>query len=329
MKTGLLLRQQVPKDEERITFNTLDEVDDMWIHLFYRLHKKLGLKHSEIWMWGGGPREVVYEDGFVERWFPEYPVDINFDFIFSRGGFKEYIPVMDANPNAYKMYYGAIYKDRFNPVANGDNNKYDSVLTDSMVQYEAIKESGFKPFKFLKPCAENIFKEHDVQKEYDILFMANAKQKKIKGHKWFYDAMRGQNYKILQIGNVDTDIFQWSHGLDIDFTGWVPREKIPQYACRAYVGVCCSTGDSCPRVIPEYMAMGLPVVIRDNPGLHMWDDFLGYESCCMMRDKHGFLRAIDLLIESHKFADSRKFYDNNLSLDKVSDDLVNEIRISS
>ena len=41
MDTGLFLRQQVPKDEERITFNSLEEVDDMWIHLFYKLHKKL------------------------------------------------------------------------------------------------------------------------------------------------------------------------------------------------------------------------------------------------------------------------------------------------
>jgi glycosyltransferase involved in cell wall biosynthesis len=328
MKTGLLLRQQIPKDKERITFNSLNEVDDMWIHLFYKLHKKLGLKHSEVWMWGGGPRDVIYEDGFVERWFPEYPTDIQFDFIFSRGGFKEYIPVMDANPNAFKMYYGAIYKDRFNPITNGDHNKYDLVLTDSRTQYDEIDKAGFKPFRLLKPCAENIFKKMDRIKEYDILFIANAKQKKIKGHKWFFDVMRERKYKILHIGNLDTDIIQWSHGLDIDFTGWMNRRKIPIFASRAKIGVCCSTGDSCPRVIPEYMAMGLPVVVRDNPGLHLWDDFIGYDSCCLIKDKAGFLSAIDLYIENYKNMDTRKFYEKNLSLDKVSDELVHKIRDS-
>jgi glycosyltransferase involved in cell wall biosynthesis len=330
MDTGLFLRQQVPKDEERITFNSLEEVDDMWIHLFYKLHKKLGLKHSEIWMWGGGPREVKYESGFVEKWFPEFPSNgLIPDFIFSRGGFKEYIPVMDRNPNAYKMYYGAIYKERFNPKANGDYNEYDLVLTDSEMQYDKIKASGYKPFKLLKPCAENIFKKHDAEKKYDILFMANAKQKKIKGHKWFYDVMRGQNYKILQIGNVDVETMEWGHGLDIDYTGWIPRKDIPEIACRAKVGVCCSTGDSCPRVIPEMQAMGIPVVIRNSPGLHLWDNLMGYDSCCVMSEEFGFLKAIDLFIENYKHIDSRLFYERNLSLDKVSDELINEIRIPS
>ena len=323
------MRQQVPKDKERITFSSLEEVDDMWIHLFYKLHKKLGLKHSEVWMWGGGPREVVYEKGFIEKWFPEFPVNGFIpDFIFSRGGFKQYIPIMNRNPNAYKMYYGAIYKERFNPKANGDYNQYDLVLTDSRMQYDEIKESGYKPFKFLKPCAENIFKELDVEKEYDILFMANAKQKKIKGHKWFFDTMRGQNYKILQIGNLDAEVLGWCDGLDIDFKGWIPRREIPEVACKAKIGVCCSTGDSCPRVIPEMQAMGLPVVIRDSPNLHLWDDFIGYDSCCIMKDKYGFLKAIDMFIENYNYLNTADFYEENLSLDKISDELVNEIRIS-
>jgi glycosyltransferase involved in cell wall biosynthesis len=236
---------------------------------------------------------------------------------------------MDRNPNAYKMYYGAIYKERFNPKANGDYNEYDLVLTDSEMQYDKIKASGYKPFKLLKPCAENIFKKHDAEKKYDILFMANAKQKKIKGHKWFYDVMRGQNYKILQIGNVDVETMEWGHGLDIDYTGWIPRKDIPEIACRAKVGVCCSTGDSCPRVIPEMQAMGIPVVIRNSPGLHLWDNLMGYDSCCVMSEEFGFLKAIDLFIENYKHIDSRLFYERNLSLDKVSDELINEIRIPS
>jgi glycosyltransferase involved in cell wall biosynthesis len=328
MKTGLLLRQQVPEDKKRITFNYLKEVDDMWIHFFYKLHKKLGLEHSEIWMWGDGPRRVDYEEGFVEKWFPEFPISYKPDFIFSRGGFKEYIPVMQANPDAYKMYYGAIYKKRFNPKANGDDTNYDLVLADSQRQYDEIKESGYKPFKLLKPCAENIFKPIETNKSYDIVFIANAKQKRIKGHKWFLDAMRGYNYKILHIGNLDVDVVRWCDGLNVDFKGWVPRKGIPELACKAKVGVCCSTGDSCPRIIPEMQAMGIPVVIRDNPGLHLWDDFRGCGSCCVVNGRDEFLKAIDMFIENHNNIDPRSFYERNLSLDKVSDKLISEIEIS-
>jgi glycosyltransferase involved in cell wall biosynthesis len=330
METGLFLRQQVPLDKKRITFNYLEEVDDMWIHLFYELHKKLGLKHSEIWMWGGGPRRVDYKEGFVEKWFPEFPAN-NYkpDFIFSRGGFKEYIPVIQANPNAFKIYYGAIYKDRFNPKANGDDTDYDLIMADSRIQYDAIKRSGYKPFKLLKPCAENIFKELHSDKTYDIVFIANAKQKKIKGHKWFFETMKQRNYKILQIGNLDADIVKWCDGLNIDFRGWVPRKEIPEIACKAKVGVCCSTGDSCPRIIPEMQAMGIPVVIRNSPGLHLWEDFVRYDSCCVMNDREGFLRAIDLFVENHKNIDARSFYEENLSLDKISDELISKIKISS
>lgn len=327
MDTGLFLRQQIPKDKERITFNYLEEVDDMWIHLFYELHKKLGLKHSEIWMWGGGPRRVNYKEGFVEKWFPEFPTNYRPDFIFSRGGFKEYIPVMQANPNAFKMYYGAIYKDRFNPKANGDYTNYDLVLADSKIQYDAIQKSGYRPFKLLKPCAENIFKELKLDKTYDIVFIANSKQKKTKGHEWFFETMKQRDYKILQIGNFDPEVMRWSEGLNIDFIGWIPRKEISKFACRAKVGVCCSTGDSCPRIIPEMQAMGIPVVIRNSPGLHLWDDFVKYDSCCVMNDKEGFLRAIDLFVENHKNIDARSFYEKELNLDKISNKLVSEIEI--
>ncbi|GAH05075.1 unnamed protein product [marine sediment metagenome] len=149
-KTGLLLRQKVPKDKERITFDTMYEIDDMWIWLFYMIHSKLKLEHSEVWMHGGGPRVTRYEDNFVERWYETYPIEPRFDIIFSRGGFKEYIPVMQANSQAIKLYYGAIYKARFNPKASGDTVDYNIVLADSQSQYDELKQHGYNVIKYME-----------------------------------------------------------------------------------------------------------------------------------------------------------------------------------
>jgi hypothetical protein len=330
MRTGLFLRQEVPVDKERISFNHLEEVDDMWIHLFYELHKKLGLEHSEVWMWGGGPRRIDYKNGFVEKWFHEFPIN-NFhpDFIFSRGGFKEYIPIMKHNPNAYKMYYGAIYKDRFNPKLNSDDTDYNLILADSQIQYASLNESKYSPFKFLKPCAENIFKPIKLDKDYDVVFIANAKQKKTKGHKWFFELMKKRNYKILLIGNLDVEVIRWCDGLDVDFVGWIPRKDIPSSACMAKAGVCCSIGDSSPRIIPEMLSMGIPVVIRGNEGLHIWEDVVMDKSCIISNSDKDFLVGLDLLIKNYKSFNPRKFYKENFRLDKISDGLVNRIKISS
>jgi len=328
MKTGLMLRQEVPKDKERIMFDSIYEVDDMWIWLFFMLHKKFEFNHSEIWMWNGGPRSVRYLDDFIEWWWREFPIDnLNFDFIFSRGGFKEYMPVMQACSKAFKLYYGAIFKARFNPKANGDLTDYNLVLADSRKQFLELKDSGYEVHKFLKPACGNIFYPISKEKIYDVVFIANAKQKKIKGHKWFLEIMDGSGLKILQIGNTDPEIIELAKNLDLNitFNGWVPRKDIPELACMARVGVCCSEGDSCPRVIPEMLCMDIPVVVRDNDGLYIWDDYF-YDDSCVRIDGSDFVHALKYVLDKEREFKPRKFYQKYFSLQKVVDNLASKIK---
>uniref|UniRef100_A0A6M3IZH9 Glycosyltransferase n=1 Tax=viral metagenome TaxID=1070528 RepID=A0A6M3IZH9_9ZZZZ len=328
LEIGLLLRQQVPKDKERIIFDSLSNVDDVWIQLFYLLHKKLGLKHSEIWMWGGDPRTTKYKNNFVEKWYKEFPTkNINFDFIFSRGGFKQYTPVMQACSSAFRLYYGSIFKKRFNPEANGDTTKYNMILADSQTQYDELVKSGYNAFRFLKPACENIFKSINTKKEFDVLFIANATQKKFKGHEWFFRKMEGTGLKILWIGKTDTELISLCKSLDLDIktTGWIPRKHIPPFACLTKVGVCCSEGDSCPRIIPEMLCMNIPIVVRRHSQLHLWNDYFDDPSS-MLVDGDNFIEGLRKQIGRYKGLHPKKFYFNNFSLELVSNSLAREIK---
>lgn len=323
LNTALLLRQKVPPDKGRITFVNLNEVDDMWIQLFYQIHRKLDIKSSEVWMWGGGPRYIEYEKCFVEKWFPEYPVDKQFDFIFSRGGFPQYLPILKVNPQALKLYYGAIYKDRFNPRAIGDYTNYDIVLADSQVQFEQLIESGYNAHKFIKPACENIFKPFDQEKTFDVLFVANATQKDTKGHEWFFREMKGTGLRILQIGNLDRGVLALasSLGLNIEFTGQLSRSLLPLLACRAKVGICCSTGDSCPRIIPEMLAMGIPIVVKKSDRLFLWDDYFA-DPCSVLVEEKDFVEALVNHVNNFESFNARKFYLDNFTLEESSNRLV-------
>ena len=124
----LFLRGQVPQDRDprQIMFDNLDDCDDMWTQLAYRISKD---GYGEIWYWGG-KRKVEYKSNFVEKWIPSFKSrdhDINPDVIFCRGGFPEYDRILKRNPDAFKIYYGA--GRRFLP--HPDFLDYDLILQDS------------------------------------------------------------------------------------------------------------------------------------------------------------------------------------------------------
>ena len=309
MKKGLLLRQQVPIDKDRITFNSFSEIDDMWIWLFYMLSRKLNFNSSEIWIWGSGSRKVQYSSNFLEYWYPNFFNAIsdaqsrNFepDFIFSRGGFTQYIPVMQKYVGAFKLYYAAIHKPRINPKTVGDLTDYNLILADSQIQYNQLSESGFEVHKFLKPACEQMFNPViNDNPEYDIVFMSNTPhQKARKGHKFLFEQLSGTNLSLLVIGIIDDEILGYAkqYGINVHFTNEVRRKEIKYLACKAKIGVCCSLQDSCPRVIPEMLAMNIPIVVRKADNLFIWDDYF----------KDGYAA----LVEDDKFLDTVRHYVDN------------------
>jgi len=221
----VMLRCKVPSDVERITFNEMRDCDDMYYHLWSEVCNKVDHDAMcEIWLWGG-LRYNYMDERILERWSHSFTDLIREstkppDVIFARGGFKEYVSVMKAHPNAFRIYYGA--GKRFNPKMVPDDVPYDLVLCDTVKQRNELTKLGYTTHLFTKPACDIIFKPVPAKKEFDVVFIANAPQKKLKGHEWFFKKVEGAGLRILQIGHVDDEVIKWARdrNLNIRFTGW-------------------------------------------------------------------------------------------------------------
>lgn len=329
-KKALMLRAEVPKDKERITFESLEKCDDMWTHLFCQLCENFYMK-GEIWHYNGGPREVQYTKLVKERWIPNLVEEIKnydsnyFDFIFARGGFQIYIPVLEKFTKSFKMYYGA--GKRFFPIPP---NIYNLVLVDSIEQKKLVEKKlpNQKVSLFIKPAADNIFTPvEDSIKMYDICvsFQMASYTKR------FTLAMQSivtGNLSALVIGYVSEDLKQNITFLypKIKFVGRWFRKYLPEFYSRCKVGLAVhSTLESCPRVIPEFLACNLPIVVtRDT--LFWRDKYINENTGIIVNPE-----PISIVEGFHKLEMSnklqpRKYYEENLSLRKASKFLEMTIR---
>jgi len=176
----LFLRGSVPtdRDPKQIMYENLHECCDVWT----QLARSLSINgYGEVWYWGGN-RTVEYAENFIERWVPTYDINPTFvpDVIFARGGFPQYDIVMKKHPSAFKIYYGA--GKRFIP--QNKFKKYDLIIVDTPKQLAKVRKScpDIRSELFIKPAADNIFSPIDIEKEYDVIFSANAHKAGIKGH---------------------------------------------------------------------------------------------------------------------------------------------------
>ena len=305
----LFLRGQVPtdRDPKQIMYDNLEECCDVWTQLARSLSCD---GYGEVWYWGGD-RTVCYADNFIERWLPSYNVAPSFvpNVIFARGGFPQYDIVMQKHQNAFKIYYGA--GKRFMPQHNFQN--YDLVIVDTPKQLEKIRKA--KPHMrselFIKPAADNVFKPVDCKKEYDVIFSANAHKAGIKGHDFFFSNCP-VDLKSVQVGQLSSQKLplRYPH---ITFTDRVPRCKIPEYYGKSKVAVvCCTDRDSCPRVIPEALACGCPLLILDSTNL--WREKYITSQTGRIASAENFISELRSMIDSYESFDPYNYYKKNLSL---------------
>ena len=153
---------------------------DVWIQLVEELAKP----HDALIWWKGnnGVAAKIVDPGYI----------------FCRGGFDYYIPLLKKFPKAYKIYYGA--GKRFLP---DDKIKYNLILVDTEKQKQKVlkKFPGSNVHTWLKPAARH-FKPIDVKKKYDVCYVANCHskfQEKIKRVKWVYKTAP-KDLRILHLG---------------------------------------------------------------------------------------------------------------------------------
>jgi glycosyltransferase involved in cell wall biosynthesis len=139
--------------------------------------------------------------------------------------------------------------------------------------------------------------------------------------------MKGSKLKFLFIGAIHPDIMilAKNKGLDATFTGYVRRKEIRTLACQAKIGVCCSEGDSSPRIIPEMLAMGLPVIVRRVHNFFYHERLFGTSSL-VGADEESFVDILNTWVTEYTKFDAREFYKTHLSLDISTSLLADAIR---
>jgi len=308
----LFLRGKIPQDRDphEILYTDINKCDDMWTHLMYTMTKTDD--YTELWYWGSR-REFKVSPNFTERYVPNFKrfkPTFNPDVIIARGGFPEYDNILKHFPDAFKVYYGA--GKRYMPTGF---KKYNLILQDSEQQQQECQKrfSNSHVIKFIKPTVDHLFKPLNVKKEFDVCFIGNGSQEKIKGHGFVYKTSP-PDLKILNLGNK-------------------PKLKLPKHItrkrvirsqmareiqrCKVGIVPYSSKFDSCPRVIPELLACGIPIVVLK--GVRFWSDlYLNYRTG-IFSNKEDFWKNVRYLLENTDKFDPSNFYELYLSLESASD----------
>lgn len=317
-----MLRGQIPQDRnpQEIVFDDIWDVDDMWTQLVFEM---TGPKdETELWYWGG-IRKKKFDYNFTERWVPSfrtYRSDFTPDVIFCRGGFKEYHKVLSRFPKAFSIYYGA--GARYLPQPGFTS--YSLVLQDSKRQLRECKKRFPKCHSelFIKPAADNLFCYIDQLKKYDICFPANGNNL-LKGHKFIYPTVP-KKFSVLNLG------IKWRGKIPSNIESY--RVLRPQMAhnitlCKMGIVACLKSGkDSCPRVIPELLACGLPIVVLDET--RFWTEKYITKETGEIASRDNFWKTVYKVLNNLDSYNPRKYYEENLSMPiaaKYINNLINKL----
>jgi glycosyltransferase involved in cell wall biosynthesis len=324
----LFLRGAVPPNNEhpeKLHYGALYQCEDMWTHLFNEL-----LKHNQATgelIYVGGNR-IVDNGRMVERWLPKlavHKIKYEPDLIFCRGGFDYYEPFISQPrfQHTYKVYYGA--GKRFYPT--GKFTDYDLFLVDTPKQKQKIERLGGRAELFIKPAAP-LFVPSTATKQFDVCFMANATQAAIKGHKDLFIALRRTGLSILNIGNTSYAMKRLGErlGTDVTWGGWHLRRQLPKLISACRVGVCCSNSvDSCPRVIPEYLACDLPIVVANT--VQFWREKYVTPATGCVTYMSQLAETVQDIIDNRTAYHPHQYYAQYLSVEQAAAHITELIKI--
>ena len=256
----LFLRGRMERHKECM-WNSLAECTDMWTHLFAGM---IGKEDTGDILYSNGKRYIEYRTNLRELWIssfsnfgPQLKNNNHYDIIIARGGFKAYIPVLKNCPKAKKVYYGANHG-----CIPKDGIKYDLIMCDSEEQVKKCRKHGLNGQLFIKPAAPQFF-PRTVEKKYDVGFSAIWPKDKRKNVSWVHKTTP-KELKILQMGHGCNAPSNFSVKL-------IYHDKMPHAISKCKVIIAPYTKeDSCPRIIPEALACGVPVVALH--GCQYWKD---------------------------------------------------------
>lgn len=205
-------------------------------------------------------------------------------------------------PDSFKIVYGK----HWHPWKIEMLDQYDLCLVDEADQAEEIQ----RRFPNV-PCgvwdklidAEHTHHPLSVEKKYDICY--NAYLRPRKEHDVLFRAMYALKDRQLNCVCIGGDrhghrahLEQLANGLGIhvEFVGEVGKAEVNRYVNASKIGVICCRRDAVPRALLEYLAAGVPVVVRDDllAGQRYVDSKSGI-ICAVEQFHQGLATALDHL----------------------------------
>ena len=210
----------------------------------------------------------------------------------------------------FKIYYGA--GKRYLPQTSFTN--YDLILQDSPEQLRECKKKfpKIRSELFIKPAPDNLFyPREDIRKQYDICFPANATQQ-FKGHDFVYGTI-SRELSLLNLGNNMKSSFSFKFPPNV-ISYRVVKSLMPDHICKCKMGIVAVDNqyDSCPRVIPEMLACGLPIVVLDQ--VRFWKEkYIVPGVTGELTTKEKFWETVKYVLDNINKYEPRKYYEENLS----------------
>jgi len=214
-----------------------------------------------------GLREVFWKRGFTN--VP--PVALP-DVLFVRGKHVDYDPlfinVLKERPRPFVVYYpsGPYY-------CPPTHYRADFCFVEDVRHVAPVMHKRNVPVElFKKSAVDKYFRARSTEKKWDMAFVCCAPiadRKRLDRFRQVLVDMRDleYNHNAVVIGMQSESLVEGfkSDKLDVTFTGWLPRVKMTDVLSHCRLGVVLSSADhdGCPRVIQEFLANGLPVVVSD------------------------------------------------------------------
>lgn len=271
MKNFLMLRGEYDANNKR---NIKDDTD-CWLQIFAELVGEDN--HGYIWYDSKKERMFHYKRNI---WIVTKSVDDlrHVDYLFCRGNHPVYNKIIKKCTNAYKILYGAGIR-----TFPQDKIHYDMILVDCVEDLKKGKKKS-KIVLWTKPAARQ-FKPMNMEKKYDICYIANGSQAKIKGIKWVYKTVPS-NLSVFHLGNRSKYISPSNVKCR-----QVLRKDMPEMINQCKIGTVPYTSyDSAPRAISEMLACGLPVVCLDT---------VRHNYMCYIENKKSFWDKVEHLLKKN------------------------------
>lgn len=228
--------------------------------------------------------------------------------------------ILELCPDSFKVFYSQNWK----PWEMEGLDGYDLCLVDEEWQVRRVK----KRYPDLH-CAvwdklidyETGHYPIDCEKTYDLCYAADLRPRK--DHELLFQAMAkvtsrkltavclGGDYKG---GRARLERLVDKLGVSVEFTGELRKPEVNAQVNRSRIGVIAAKRDAAPRIILEYMASGVPLLV--NAELRAGTRYAGAEAG-LLRSPEEFHLGIEEILDNYDRFSPRRYFLEHFSREQV------------